>query len=101
MSASYQVSAAGTRRPLGPLQLHAAELVAGVEALRHRVEAGRWKSVAQPQALQASARAPGLGDTGGKDADVGLTAAAIHVAAGSGTTGCPPEPSMRCDTMLR
>jgi hypothetical protein len=39
-----------------------AELVAGVEALRHRVEAGRWDSVAQPQALQSSARALGLGD---------------------------------------
>ena len=39
-----------------------AELVAGVEALRHRVETGRWDSVAQPQALQASANALGLGD---------------------------------------
>jgi len=39
-----------------------AELVAGVEALRHRVEAGRWDSVAQPQALQSSASALGLGD---------------------------------------
>jgi len=39
-----------------------AELVAGVEALRLRVETGRWDSVAQPQALQASASALGLGD---------------------------------------
>ena len=39
-----------------------AELVAGVEALRHRVETGRWDSVAQPQTLQASASALGLGD---------------------------------------
>ena len=38
-----------------------AELVAGVEALRQRVETGRWGSVAQPQALQASASALGLG----------------------------------------
>jgi hypothetical protein len=39
-----------------------AELVAGVEALRHRVETGRWDSVAQPQALQVAASALGLGD---------------------------------------
>ena len=39
-----------------------AELVAGVEALRHRVETGRWDSVAQPQALQAAASGLGLGD---------------------------------------
>ena len=39
-----------------------AELVAGLEALRLRVETGRWDSVAQPQALQASASALGLGD---------------------------------------
>ena len=39
-----------------------AELVAGVEALRHRVETGRWDSVAQAQALQASASALGLGE---------------------------------------
>jgi pimeloyl-ACP methyl ester carboxylesterase len=39
-----------------------AELVASVEALRHRVETGRWNSVAQPQTLQASASALGLGD---------------------------------------
>lgn len=39
-----------------------AELVAGLEALRHRVEAGRWDSVARPQALQSSANALGLGD---------------------------------------
>jgi hypothetical protein len=38
-----------------------AELVASVEALRQRVETGRWDSVAQPQALQASASALGLG----------------------------------------
>jgi hypothetical protein len=39
-----------------------AELVAGLEALRLRVETGRWDSVAQAQALQASASALGLGD---------------------------------------
>jgi hypothetical protein len=39
-----------------------AEYVASVEALRHRVETGRWNSVAEPQALQASARDLGLGD---------------------------------------
>jgi hypothetical protein len=39
-----------------------AELVAGLEALRLRVETGRWDSVAQPQALQVSASASGLGD---------------------------------------
>jgi hypothetical protein len=39
-----------------------AELVAGLEALRLRVETGRWDSVAQPQALQASASALGVGD---------------------------------------
>jgi hypothetical protein len=40
----------------------AAELVAGVEAIRHRVATGRWDAVAQPQALQAAASALGLGD---------------------------------------
>jgi hypothetical protein len=39
-----------------------AEIVASIEALRHRVETGRWDSVAQAQALQASASALGLGD---------------------------------------
>jgi hypothetical protein len=39
-----------------------AEIVASVEALRHRVETGRWDSVAQAQALQATASALGLGD---------------------------------------
>jgi hypothetical protein len=39
-----------------------AELVAGLEALRHRVDTGHWDSVAQPQMLQASASALGLGD---------------------------------------
>jgi pimeloyl-ACP methyl ester carboxylesterase len=39
-----------------------AEIVASVQALRHRVESGRWDSVAQPQTLQASASALGLGD---------------------------------------
>jgi hypothetical protein len=38
-----------------------AEYVAGIGALRHRVESGRWDSVAQPQALQTSASALGLG----------------------------------------
>jgi hypothetical protein len=39
-----------------------AELVASVEALRHRVETGRWDSVAQPRELQESALALGLGE---------------------------------------
>ena len=39
-----------------------AEIVASVQALRHRVESGRWDSVAQPQMLQASASALGLGN---------------------------------------
>jgi hypothetical protein len=38
-----------------------AELVAGVEALRERVEQGRWGSVAEPQKLQALAGGLGLG----------------------------------------
>jgi pimeloyl-ACP methyl ester carboxylesterase len=38
------------------------EIVASVQALRHRVETGRWDSVTQAQALQASASA--LGDAG-------------------------------------
>jgi hypothetical protein len=40
----------------------AAELVAGVEAIRHRVESGRWDSVAEPQKLEAFANGLGLGD---------------------------------------
>ena len=39
-----------------------AELVAGLEALRHRVETGRWDAVAQPQSLQAAATSLGLGN---------------------------------------
>lgn len=39
-----------------------AELVAGLEALRQRVDTGRWDSVAQPQSLQSAANALGLGD---------------------------------------
>jgi hypothetical protein len=46
----------------GHCSFTSAELVAGVEALRQRVETGRWDSVAQPQALQATASALGLGD---------------------------------------
>ena len=38
-----------------------AELVAGVEALRERVETGRWASAAQPQKLQQLATTLGLG----------------------------------------
>ncbi len=36
------------------------EIVAGVEAVRHRVESGRWDSVAQPQKLQDFANGLGL-----------------------------------------
>jgi len=39
-----------------------AELVAGVLAMQHRVETGRWDSVAQPKALEATARGLDLGD---------------------------------------
>jgi hypothetical protein len=39
-----------------------AELVAGVLAIQHRVETGRWDSVAQPEALEATARSLDLGD---------------------------------------
>ena len=39
-----------------------AELVAGVLAVQHRVERGRWDDVADPSALQARATALGLGD---------------------------------------
>lgn len=38
-----------------------AELVAGVEAVRHRVETGRWDSVAEPQKLQEAATGLGVG----------------------------------------
>ncbi|HXD59972.1 MAG TPA: hypothetical protein VN606_18745, partial [Thermoleophilaceae bacterium] len=38
------------------------ELVAGVLALQHRVETGRWDNVAQPDRLEASAQSLGLGD---------------------------------------
>jgi len=40
----------------------AAELIAGVEALLHRVETGRWDSVAEPKKLQAYATSLGLGE---------------------------------------
>jgi hypothetical protein len=39
-----------------------AELVAGVLALQHRVETGRWDDVATPAQLEASAQSLGLGD---------------------------------------
>jgi hypothetical protein len=39
-----------------------AELVAGVLALQHRVETGRWDNVARPDRLEASAQSLGLGD---------------------------------------
>lgn len=39
-----------------------AELVAGVFAIQHRVETGRWDSVAQPRKLEAAARRLDLGD---------------------------------------
>ena len=40
-----------------------AELVAGVLAMQHRVETGRWGSLATPAALNASAASLGLGDS--------------------------------------
>jgi hypothetical protein len=39
-----------------------AELVAGVLAIQHRVETGRWGRVATRQSLQATATGLGLGD---------------------------------------
>jgi hypothetical protein len=39
------------------------ELVAGVLAVQHRVETGGWDSVAEPNSLNASAAATGLGDS--------------------------------------
>ena len=39
-----------------------AELVAGVLALQHRVDTGRWDDVARPETLEASAQSLGLGD---------------------------------------
>ena len=64
------VRAAGSSRLLrqafvdrwGHCTFTAAELVAGVEALRHRVESGHWDSVAQPRKLQKLAVGLGLGD---------------------------------------
>jgi hypothetical protein len=46
---------------IGHCNFTPAELVAGVEAVRHRVETGRWDSVAQPQKLQEVATNLGLG----------------------------------------
>jgi hypothetical protein len=47
-------------------QLHCnftpSELVAGVLAIQHRVDTGRWDSVAEPDSLQASATGLGLGE---------------------------------------
>ena len=40
-----------------------AELVAGVLAVQHRVQSGRWGSLATPAALNASAASLGLGDS--------------------------------------
>lgn len=39
-----------------------AELVAGVLAIQHRVDSGRWDSVAEPRKLEQSALRLGLGD---------------------------------------
>jgi hypothetical protein len=39
-----------------------AELVAGVQAIQHRVDTGRWDAVATPWALERTATALGLGD---------------------------------------
>jgi hypothetical protein len=64
------VQAAGTNSLLrqayvdhwGHCSFTVAELVTGVEALRHRVDTGRWDSVAEPQKLQDVASRLGLGD---------------------------------------
>ena len=45
---------------IGHCNFTSAELVAGVEAIRHRVETGRWDSVAQPKKLQEVATSLGL-----------------------------------------
>jgi hypothetical protein len=54
------------RRAFVQRQVHCnftpAELVAGVLAVQHRVESGRWDSVTQPAQLQASATSLGIGD---------------------------------------
>lgn len=47
---------------IGHCNFTPAEIVAGVEALRYRVETGRWASVAEPQKLEALANGLGLGD---------------------------------------
>jgi pimeloyl-ACP methyl ester carboxylesterase len=39
-----------------------AELVAGVLAIQHRVDTGRWDDLATPQSLEATARELGLGE---------------------------------------
>jgi hypothetical protein len=44
-----------------------AELVAGVLAIQHRVETGRWGHVATPRGLQATATGLGLGDAAFSD----------------------------------
>lgn len=46
---------------IGHCNFTTAELVAGVEAVRDRIDTGRWGSVAQPEKLQADAMSLGLG----------------------------------------
>jgi hypothetical protein len=46
---------------IGHCNFTTAELIAGVEAIRYRVETRRWESVAQPEKLQEDAMRLGLG----------------------------------------
>jgi hypothetical protein len=66
-----QVAKAGTSRLLRQAYVERAihcnftpaELVAGVLAVQHRVQTGRWGGSTRPQALNASAASLGLGDS--------------------------------------
>jgi hypothetical protein len=66
-----QVAKAGARRLLRQAYVERAihcnftpaELVAGVLAVEHRVQTGRWGRLATPEALNASAASLGLGDS--------------------------------------
>jgi hypothetical protein len=44
----------------GHCAFSASEIVAGVEAVNHRIQTGRWDSVAEPQKLEAFANGLGL-----------------------------------------
>jgi hypothetical protein len=48
-------------RQVGHCAFSTAELVAGVETIRQRIENGRWENLADPQRLQALAESLNLG----------------------------------------